>query len=102
MTPDMLSALSSSEEIINEARQGRMVILVDDEDRENEGDLVIPGDAASPEAINFMIRFGRGLVCLALPRERVEQGCSRAVPEPGARRRPRSPGPPPPSCRRPT
>ena len=69
----MLSALSSSEEIINEARQGRMVILVDDEDRENEGDLVIPGDAASPEAINFMIRFGRGLVCLALPRERVEQ-----------------------------
>ncbi len=73
MTPDMLSALSSSEEIINEARQGRMVILVDDEDRENEGDLVIPGDAASPEAINFMIRFGRGLVCLALPRERVEQ-----------------------------
>ena len=69
----MLDALSSTEEIIEEARQGRMVILVDDEDRENEGDLVIPGDAASPEAINFMIRFGRGLVCLALPRERVDQ-----------------------------
>jgi 3,4-dihydroxy 2-butanone 4-phosphate synthase/GTP cyclohydrolase II len=69
----MFDALSSPEEIIEEARQGRMVILVDDEDRENEGDLVIPGDAASPEAINFMIRFGRGLVCLALPRERVDQ-----------------------------
>ena len=73
MTPYLAAALSSTEEIIEEARQGRMVILVDDEDRENEGDLVIPGDAASAEAVNFMVRFGRGLVCLALPRERVDQ-----------------------------
>ena len=70
---DLLSALSSAEEIIEEARLGRMVILVDDEDRENEGDLVIPADAASPEAINFMIRFGRGLVCLAMNKDRVER-----------------------------
>ena len=73
MTSELHSALSSPDEIIEEARQGRMVILVDDEDRENEGDLVIPADAASPDAINFMIRFGRGLVCLALTRERVEK-----------------------------
>jgi 3,4-dihydroxy 2-butanone 4-phosphate synthase/GTP cyclohydrolase II len=73
MTPYLAAALSSTEEIIEEARQGRMVILVDDEDRENEGDLFIPGDAASAEAVNFMVRFGRGLVCLALPRERVDQ-----------------------------
>ncbi|MEI6985387.1 MAG: 3,4-dihydroxy-2-butanone-4-phosphate synthase [Rhodospirillaceae bacterium] len=65
--------LSSTEVIIEEARQGRMVILVDDEDRENEGDLVIPADAASPTAINFMIRFGCGLVCLALAHDRVDK-----------------------------
>ena len=70
---DLLSALSPTEEIIEEARKGRMVILVDDEDRENEGDLVIPADAASPEAINFMIRFGRGLVCLAMNKDRVDR-----------------------------
>ena len=73
MTRDLHGALASTEEIIEEARKGRMVILVDDEDRENEGDLVIPADAASAEAINFMIRFGRGLVCLALNHERVER-----------------------------
>ena len=73
VTSYLLSALSPAEEIIEEARQGRMVILVDDEDRENEGDLVIPADAASPEAINFMIRFGRGLVCLAMNKDRVER-----------------------------
>ena len=70
---DLLGALSPTEEIIEEARRGRMVILVDDEDRENEGDLVIPADAATPEAINFMIRFGRGLVCLSLDKDRVER-----------------------------
>ena len=64
--------LSSTEEVINEARNGRMVILVDDESRENEGDLVIPAQMATPEAINFMARFGRGLICLAMTRERVE------------------------------
>ncbi|RAU22512.1 3,4-dihydroxy-2-butanone-4-phosphate synthase [Paramagnetospirillum kuznetsovii] len=64
--------LSSIEDIIEEARQGRMFILVDDEDRENEGDLVIPAEMASPEAVNFMARYGRGLICLTLTRARVE------------------------------
>lgn len=58
--------LSSPEELIEEARAGRMFILVDDEDRENEGDLVIPAQMATPDAINFMAREGRGLVCLAM------------------------------------
>ena len=58
--------LSSPEELIDEARNGRMFILVDDEDRENEGDLVIPAQMATPEAINFMAKHGRGLICLAL------------------------------------
>jgi 3,4-dihydroxy 2-butanone 4-phosphate synthase / GTP cyclohydrolase II len=61
------------EEIIEEARNGRMYILVDDEDRENEGDLVIPAQMATPDAINFMATHGRGLVCLTLTRSRVEQ-----------------------------
>ncbi|OQW39932.1 MAG: 3,4-dihydroxy-2-butanone-4-phosphate synthase [Proteobacteria bacterium SG_bin5] len=61
------------EEIIEEARNGRMFILVDDEDRENEGDLVIPAQMATPAAINFMATHGRGLICLALARPRVEQ-----------------------------
>jgi 3,4-dihydroxy 2-butanone 4-phosphate synthase/GTP cyclohydrolase II len=63
--------LSSPEEIIDEARNGRMFILVDDEDRENEGDLVIPAQMATPEKINFMARYGRGLICLAMTRARV-------------------------------
>jgi len=67
------SFLSSVEEIIDEARNGRMFILVDDEDRENEGDLVIPAQMATPDAVNFMARYGRGLICLALARTRVEQ-----------------------------
>ncbi|HEX5644945.1 MAG TPA: 3,4-dihydroxy-2-butanone-4-phosphate synthase [Erythrobacter sp.] len=61
------------EEIIDEARNGRMYILVDDEDRENEGDLIIPAQMATPNAINFMAMHGRGLICLALDRKRVEQ-----------------------------
>ena len=65
--------IASAEEIIEEARNGRMYILVDDEDRENEGDLIIPGQFATPDEINFMARFGRGLICLALTTERVEQ-----------------------------
>ena len=65
--------LSSVDEIINEGRNGRMFILVDDESRENEGDLVIPAQMATPEAINFMAKHGRGLVCLALTRERVDE-----------------------------
>ncbi len=66
-------ALSSVEEIVEEARNGRMFILVDDEDRENEGDLVIPAQMATPEAINFMARQGRGLICLSMTRSRIEQ-----------------------------
>ncbi|AJR24064.1 MULTISPECIES: 3,4-dihydroxy-2-butanone-4-phosphate synthase [Sphingobium] len=66
------TALASPEEIINEARNGRMFILVDDEDRENEGDLVIPAQMATPDAINFMATHGRGLICLALSKERVD------------------------------
>ena len=65
--------LSSPEELIDEARNGRMFILVDDEDRENEGDLVIPAQMATPDAINFMAKHGRGLICLALTRQRVDQ-----------------------------
>ncbi|HYZ48889.1 MAG TPA: 3,4-dihydroxy-2-butanone-4-phosphate synthase, partial [Sphingomonas sp.] len=65
--------LSSPEEIIDEARNGRMFILVDDEDRENEGDLVIPAQMATPDAVNFMAKHGRGLICLALSKARVDQ-----------------------------
>ncbi len=65
--------LATPEEIIDEARNGRMFILVDDEDRENEGDLVIPAQMATPDAINFMATHGRGLICLAMTRARVEQ-----------------------------
>jgi 3,4-dihydroxy 2-butanone 4-phosphate synthase / GTP cyclohydrolase II len=60
-------------ELITELAAGRMVILVDEEDRENEGDLVLAADHVTPEAINFMARFGRGLICLTLPRERCER-----------------------------
>ena len=68
-----IEIISPIEEIIDEARNGRMFILVDDEDRENEGDLVIPAQMATPAAINFMAKHGRGLICLALTRDRVEQ-----------------------------
>ncbi len=61
------------EEIIDEARNGRMYILVDDEDRENEGDLIIPAQMATPAAINFMATYGRGLICLSLDRARVDK-----------------------------
>ena len=73
MTSEYHSYLSAPEEIIAEARAGRMFILVDDEDRENEGDLVIPAEAATPEAINFMARYGRGLICLAMDSARIEK-----------------------------
>jgi 3,4-dihydroxy 2-butanone 4-phosphate synthase/GTP cyclohydrolase II len=70
---DIRRYISSSEEIIEEARAGRMVVLVDAEDRENEGDLYIPAQMADANAINFMARYGRGLICLAMPRQRIEQ-----------------------------
>ena len=70
---DLSDYLSSIDEIIDEARNGRMFILVDDEDRENEGDLVIPAQMATPDAVNFMAIHGRGLICLALTQQRVEE-----------------------------
>jgi 3,4-dihydroxy 2-butanone 4-phosphate synthase / GTP cyclohydrolase II len=65
--------VSPVEEILAEIKAGRMVILVDEEDRENEGDLVLAADHVTPEAINFMARFGRGLICLTLTRDRCER-----------------------------
>jgi 3,4-dihydroxy 2-butanone 4-phosphate synthase/GTP cyclohydrolase II len=72
-TPAHVSApISSVHEIVAELKAGRMVILVDEEDRENEGDLVLAAEHVTPEAINFMARYGRGLICLTLTRERCE------------------------------
>src|SRR5258706_4838530 len=68
-----IEVISPIEDVIEEARNGRMFILVDDEDREDEGDLVIPAKMATPEVINFMAKHGRGLICLTLTRQRVEQ-----------------------------
>jgi 3,4-dihydroxy 2-butanone 4-phosphate synthase/GTP cyclohydrolase II len=73
VSAELSKYLSSAEELIEEARNGRMFILVDDEDRENEGDLVVPAQFATPDAINFMARHARGLICLAMTRQRVEK-----------------------------
>lgn len=70
---DYSDAISSVEDIIDDARNGRMFILVDHEDRENEGDLVIPAQMCTPQAVNFMATYGRGLICLALTADRVDQ-----------------------------
>jgi len=67
------SNLSSIEEIIEEARNGNMYILVDDPDRENEGDLIIPAQKITPESINFMAKYGRGLICLAMTKQRIQE-----------------------------
>jgi len=69
----MPHTLASTEEIVAELRAGKMVILVDEEDRENEGDLVLAADHVSAEAVNFMAKHGRGLICLTLTRERCQQ-----------------------------
>ena len=69
---DWSDAISKIEEIIEDARNGRMFVLVDHEDRENEGDLVIPAQMATPDAINFMAKFGRGLICLTLTGKRID------------------------------
>jgi len=69
---DWSEAISPVEEILEDARNGRMFVLVDHEDRENEGDLVIPAQMATPEAINFMAKYGRGLICLSMTGERVD------------------------------
>ncbi len=71
-SPHQPVAISPVEEIVAEMKAGRIVILVDEEDRENEGDLVLASDHVTPEAINFMARFGRGLICLTLTRERCQ------------------------------
>ena len=65
--------ISPIEEIIDEARNGRMYILVDDPNRENEGDLIIPAQMATPDAINFMAKYGRGLICLSMTKQRIEE-----------------------------
>jgi 3,4-dihydroxy 2-butanone 4-phosphate synthase/GTP cyclohydrolase II len=70
MFHDYISPLS---DLIEDARNGKMIILVDAEDRENEGDLFIPAQMCTPQAINFMARYGRGLICLALTQERADQ-----------------------------
>ena len=73
LAQDNRPLIASPAEIIAEAQAGRMFILADDEDRENEGDLVIPAQFATPEVVNFMARFGCGLVCLALEGKQVER-----------------------------
>jgi 3,4-dihydroxy 2-butanone 4-phosphate synthase/GTP cyclohydrolase II len=66
-------SLNTVEEIIEDLREGKMVIIMDDEDRENEGDLVVAAEKVTPEAVNFMAKYGRGLICLTLTRERCQQ-----------------------------
>ena len=73
MTEHDLLEMASSEQLIEAIGQGKMVVLVDDEDRENEGDLVMAADAVTPQAINFMARYGRGLICLTLTQDRCRQ-----------------------------
>ena len=67
-----MSGVVGTEEAIEEIRNGRMVILVDDEDRENEGDLTMAAEKVTPEAVNFMTKYGRGLLCLSMTPERVD------------------------------
>src|SRR5215475_5836555 len=67
------SVFSSIEAALGELRAGRMIVIVDDEDRENEGDLMMAAELVTPEAINFMATHGRGLVCLAMTSERIDQ-----------------------------
>ena len=64
---------ATAEEAAEEFRQGRQIVLVDDEDRENEGDLALPAEKITPAAINFMAKYGRGLICLALTEERCDE-----------------------------
>ena len=65
--------LSTIEEIIDDAKNGKMFIIVDDPDRENEGDLIIPAQMITPDSINFMSKYGRGLICLALTKQRIDE-----------------------------
>ena len=65
--------LNTIPELLEDIRSGRMIVMIDDEDRENEGDLIMAASKVRPEDINFMARFGRGLICLPLTRERCRQ-----------------------------
>jgi len=69
---DLRRFISTASDIIEEARAGRIFILVDDEDRENEGDLIVPAQFATPDVVNFMAKHARGLICLAMSRTRCE------------------------------
>ena len=73
MINNLLKDLSSIEEIIEDAKKGKMYILVDDPSRENEGDLIIPAQMISSDAVNFMAKYGRGLICLALSKKRTDE-----------------------------
>src|SRR5476651_2376176 len=68
-----MPAFNTVDEILEDLRQGKMAVIMDDEDRENEGDLIMAAESVRPEDINFMARFGRGLICLTLTRERCAQ-----------------------------
>src|SRR3984957_5650856 len=69
----MKNWLNSIESVVDDLRKGRMAIVVDDEDRENEGDLIMAGEAATPAAVNFMAKYGRGLICVPTNSERLKQ-----------------------------
>lgn len=73
MTTDKASPFSSIVDAIEDVKQGKMIVIVDDEDRENEGDLMIAAESCTPEAVNFMAKYGRGLICLTLTEERTAQ-----------------------------
>src|SRR5207237_1357819 len=77
---------ASVEEAVEEIRQGRMIVLVDDEDRENEGDLAMAAEKITPEAINFMAKFGRGLICLTLTEDRCDPATAAFLYAPGKRK----------------
>jgi 3,4-dihydroxy 2-butanone 4-phosphate synthase/GTP cyclohydrolase II len=73
MTTDKASPFNSIDEAIEDVKQGKMIVIVDDEDRENEGDLMIAAESCTPEAVNFMAKYGRGLICLTLTEQRTAQ-----------------------------
>ena len=69
----MGNEFSTIEEALQEVKQGKMIVIVDDEDRENEGDLMVAAEQVTPEIINFMAKFGRGLICLTLTESRARE-----------------------------
>ncbi|MEA3160557.1 MAG: 3,4-dihydroxy 2-butanone 4-phosphate synthase / cyclohydrolase, partial [Gammaproteobacteria bacterium] len=68
-----MAAFNTIDEILEDLRRGKMAVIMDDEDRENEGDLIMAAECVRPEDVNFMARYGRGLICLTLTRERCRQ-----------------------------